>query len=183
LRQQGRTHKTSLLSQGPEIRLFRYRLPLSGGTLAQCLRDISRHTFERVGDDKIIVLNEPLRIKYRILQNEIVQHSIYEEMIGASSVLQNVLTAVQKVAPTDSTVLITGETGTGKELVANAIHRRSPRSARDMIKVNCAALPSELVASELFGHEKGAFTEHCNSASDVSRPRTAERFSWMKLEN
>src|SRR6185295_10689835 len=72
--------------------------------------------------------------------------------------LQHVLTAIEQVAPTVSTVLITGETGTGKELVAHAIHRRSPRSDRALIKVNCAALPAELVASELFGHEKGAFT-------------------------
>jgi formate hydrogenlyase transcriptional activator len=101
------------------------------------------------GDDKT---------KYRLVQNEIVQHSIYEEIIGAASCLQKVLTDIQKVAPTDSTVFITGETGTGKELVARAIHRRSSRSATPMINVNCAALPSELVASELFGHEKGAFT-------------------------
>jgi formate hydrogenlyase transcriptional activator len=111
-----------------------------------------------LGYDEINVLNEPLRIEYRLLQKEIAQHSIDEEIIGASSCLEKVLTAIEKVAPTDSTVLITGETGTGKELVAQAIHRRSPRSARAMIKVNCAALPSELVASELFGHEKGAFT-------------------------
>jgi formate hydrogenlyase transcriptional activator len=101
------------------------------------------------GDDKT---------KYRLVQNEIVLHSIYEEIIGAASCLQKVLTDIQKVAPTDSTVFITGETGTGKELVARAIHRRSSRSATPMINVNCAALPSELVASELFGHEKGAFT-------------------------
>jgi formate hydrogenlyase transcriptional activator len=111
-----------------------------------------------LGDDKTIFLNEPLRMKYRLVQNEIVQHSIYEEIIGGASCLQKVLTDIQKVAPTDSTVFITGETGTGKELVARAIHRRSSRSANPMINVNCAALPSELVASELFGHEKGAFT-------------------------
>src|SRR5213078_1364513 len=72
--------------------------------------------------------------------------------------LQAVLARVSKVAPTDSTVLITGETGTGKELIARAIHKRSTRSARAFVSVNCAAIPSALIPSELFGHEKGAFT-------------------------
>jgi len=93
-----------------------------------------------------------------VLQEEIVERSIYEEIVGSSSSLQKVIAAVEKVASTDSTVLITGETGTGKELIAHAIHRRSPRSDRALVKVNCAALPAELIASELFGHEKGAFT-------------------------
>ena len=99
-----------------------------------------------------------LLLENRVLQEEIVQRSIYEEIVGSSSSLQNVLTAIEQVAPTVSTVLITGETGTGKELVAHAIHRRSPRADRALVKVNCAALPAELIASELFGHEKGAFT-------------------------
>ena len=107
---------------------------------------------------QISVLDEQVQIENRLLQEKIVQSSIYKEMIGASTCLQKVLAAVERVAPTDATVLITGETGTGKELVARAIHRRSRRSAQALIKVNCAALPSELVASELFGHEKGAFT-------------------------
>ena len=84
--------------------------------------------------------------------------SLFEEIVGASSPLRMVLLHVAKVAPTDSTVLITGETGTGKELIARAIHKRSPRSARAFVAVNCAAIPSSLIASELFGHEKGAFT-------------------------
>jgi transcriptional regulator with GAF, ATPase, and Fis domain len=83
---------------------------------------------------------------------------MFEEIVGVSAPLQSVLTDVSKVAPTDSTVLITGETGTGKELVARAIHKRSRRSARAFVSVNCAAIPSSLIASELFGHEKGAFT-------------------------
>src|SRR5256885_925257 len=83
---------------------------------------------------------------------------MFEEIVGASPALQAVLTLVAKVAPTDSTVLVTGETGTGKELVARAIHKRSQRAARAFVSVNCAAVPPSLIASELFGHEKGAFT-------------------------
>ena len=83
---------------------------------------------------------------------------MFGEIVGSSAPLRKVLASIDRVAATESTVLITGETGTGKELVARAIHRGSKRSARPMIKVNCAALPENLVASELFGHEKGAFT-------------------------
>jgi transcriptional regulator with GAF, ATPase, and Fis domain len=83
---------------------------------------------------------------------------MFEEIVGTSAALQSILSRVSKVAPTDSTVLITGETGTGKELVARALHKRSHRSSRAFVSVNCAAIPSDLVASELFGHEKGAFT-------------------------
>ena len=108
--------------------------------------------------EEIKSLKEQLQLENRALQEEIVQRSIYEEIVGSSSSLQRVVAAIERVAPTDSTVLITGETGTGKELVAHAIHRRSDRSARALVKVNCAALPAELIASELFGHEKGAFT-------------------------
>ena len=92
------------------------------------------------------------------LREEVDRSSMFEEIVGASPPLRTVLSQVSKVAPTDSTVLITGETGTGKELVARAIHKRSPRSARAFVAVNCAAIPSSLIASELFGHEKGAFT-------------------------
>jgi PAS domain S-box-containing protein len=92
------------------------------------------------------------------LREEIDKASMFEEIVGSSPVLQTVLSRISKVAPTDSTVLITGETGTGKELVARAIHRRSNRGARAFVSVNCAAIPRELIASELFGHEKGAFT-------------------------
>jgi formate hydrogenlyase transcriptional activator len=93
-----------------------------------------------------------------VLREEIDKTSMFEEIAGSSPPLRAVLSHVSKVAPTDSTVLITGETGTGKELIARAIHKRSTRSARAFVAVNCAAIPLSLIASELFGHEKGAFT-------------------------
>src|SRR5882724_7285712 len=92
------------------------------------------------------------------LREEIVRASMFEEIVGSSAALRRVLEQVSKVAPTDSTVLILGETGTGKELIARAIHNRSKRAGRAFIRVNCAAMPLSLIASELFGHEKGAFT-------------------------
>ena len=92
------------------------------------------------------------------LREEIDKASMFEEIVGTSPALKSVLSRISKVAPIDSTVLITGETGTGKELVARAIHRRSNRASRAFVSVNCSAIPRELIASELFGHEKGAFT-------------------------
>lgn len=92
------------------------------------------------------------------LREDIDHASMFEEIVGSSAPLRLVLAQVGKVAPTDSTVLILGETGTGKELVARAIHKRSRRSTRAFIRVNCSAIPQSLIASELFGHEKGAFT-------------------------
>ncbi len=92
------------------------------------------------------------------LREEIDRFSMYEAIVGSSQALRRVLSEISKVAPTDSTVLISGETGTGKELIAGAIHKRSKRSERAFIRVNCAAIPPSLIASELFGHEKGAFT-------------------------
>jgi formate hydrogenlyase transcriptional activator len=97
--------------------------------------------------------------KENLALREEIDHSLmFEEIVGSSAALRKVLAQVAKVAPVDSTVLIFGETGTGKELIARAIHKRSKRSSRVFIRVNCAAIPSSLIASELFGHEKGAFT-------------------------
>ncbi len=109
-------------------------------------------------------INERKRAEERLqhenvaLREELDKASMFEEIVGTSPALKNVLSRISKVAPSYSTVLITGETGTGKELVARAIHRRSDRASRAFVSVNCAAIPRDLIASELFGHEKGAFT-------------------------
>jgi len=108
--------------------------------------------------EEIKKLKDQLYHENIALREEIDRSSMFEEIVGESPALQAVLSHVVKVAPADSTVLITGETGTGKELVARAIHKRSSRAARAFVSANCAAIPPSLIASELFGHEKGAFT-------------------------
>src|SRR5215469_7487002 len=108
--------------------------------------------------EEIKRLKDELYHENLALKEEIDHASMFEEIVGTSKGLRCVLAQVDKVAPTDSTVLITGETGTGKELVARAIHKRSQRSSRAFVTVNCAAIPATLIGSELFGHERGAFT-------------------------
>jgi formate hydrogenlyase transcriptional activator len=108
--------------------------------------------------DKIERLKEKLEREKLYLEEEIRTESNFAEIIGESAALRRVLKEVETVAPTDSTVLIRGETGTGKELIARALHDLSPRRARTLVKLNCAAIPTGLLESELFGHEKGAFT-------------------------
>jgi formate hydrogenlyase transcriptional activator len=101
---------------------------------------------------------EHLQNENLVLREEIDRSSMFEEIVGSSKPIRQLLKQVEKVAPSDSTVLILGKTGTGKELIARALHRRSKRASRPFICVNCAAIPQSLIASELFGHEKGAFT-------------------------
>jgi PAS domain S-box-containing protein len=120
-------------------------------------RDRSQAALQKAFEE-IKVLKDKLYEENLALREEVDQASMFEEIIGTSLALQEVLSRVAKVAPSDSTVLITGETGTGKELVARAIHKRSQRAGCAFVSVNCAAIPSSLIASELFGHEKGAFT-------------------------
>lgn len=112
----------------------------------------------RIAFEEIKRLRDQLHQENLALKEEIDQASMFEEIVGCSDALRRVLVQVEKVAPTDSTVLITGETGTGKELIARAIHKRSKRAGQAFISVNCASIPASLIASELFGHEKGAFT-------------------------
>ncbi|HXM26786.1 MAG TPA: sigma 54-interacting transcriptional regulator, partial [Chthoniobacterales bacterium] len=124
--------------------------------------DVTEHHRARADLEK--AFEEIKRLKDRLhdenlaLREQIDEAFMFEEIVGASPALQTVLSSIVKVAPTDSTVLITGETGTGKELIARAIHKHSQRSGQAFISVNCASIPSGLIASELFGHEKGAFT-------------------------
>src|SRR6202011_2834591 len=124
--------------------------------------DVSEQVKARMEAEKafaeIKILKDQLAKENIALREEIDKASMFEEIVGTSHALRLVLSCIAKVAPTDSTVLITGETGTGKELVARAIHKRSHRSARAFVGVNCAAIPRDLIGSELFGHEKGAFT-------------------------
>src|SRR6201998_263919 len=110
------------------------------------------------------------------LREEIDKASMFEEIVGISPALHAVLSRVSKVAPTDSTVLITGETGTGKELIARAVHKRSQRCSRAFVGVNCAAIPRDLIASELFGHEKGAI------AADTFRSDLFYRLNVFPIE-
>ena len=120
-------------------------------------RDRSQAELQKAFEE-IKALKDRLYEENLALREEVDQVSMFEEIVGNSAALRDVLSRVAKVAPSDSTVLITGETGTGKELVARAIHKRSSRASRAFVSVNCAAIPSSLIASELFGHEKGAFT-------------------------
>jgi formate hydrogenlyase transcriptional activator len=109
-------------------------------------------------NSRLAAAEEMTRNENLALREQIERNSMFEDIVGSSAALRRVLSQVGKVAPSDSTVLILGETGTGKELIARAIHRRSTRAKKAFIAVNCAAIPPSLIASELFGHEKGAFT-------------------------
>jgi formate hydrogenlyase transcriptional activator len=108
--------------------------------------------------DRLQLLTDKLAQEKLYLEDEIRTEANFEEIVGQSTQLRRVLGLVETVAPTDSTVLVYGDTGTGKELIARAIHNLSPRRARTFVKLNCAAIPTGLLESELFGHEKGAFT-------------------------
>jgi formate hydrogenlyase transcriptional activator len=161
-----RERKRALSSGSPleiEARFLRYDgeyrwLFLHYKPLKDQLGRITRWVVPAIDIDDRKRSEERLQHENVALREEIDKASMFEEIVGSSAALQTVLSNIVKVAPTDSTVLITGETGTGKELIARAIHKRSQRSGQAFISVNCASIPSSLIASELFGHEKGAFT-------------------------
>ena len=138
-----------------EAELERQRLQAS----QDLLTETSRLYRELQGREaEIRELKDQLYRENLALRDEVDRTSMFEEIVGSSDALKAVLTRIAKVAPTDSTVLIAGETGTGKELIARAVHKRSRRSTRAFVSVNCAALAPALITSELFGHERGAFT-------------------------
>jgi len=138
-----------------EAELERQRLNASQELLVETTR-LYRELQER--EAEIRALKDRLQRENLALRDEVDRASMFEEIVGSSNTLQTVLSRVAKVAATDSTVLISGETGTGKELIARAVHKRSQRSGRAFVSVNCAALAPGLISSELFGHEKGSFT-------------------------
>jgi len=129
-----------------------------GAFLAQVANQIALAVDNAIAYGEIASLKDKLTQEVIYLQDEIRAELKFEEIVGASDALRRVLAEVETVAPTDSTVLIYGETGTGKELVARAIHNLSSRNSNAFVKLNCAAIPTGLLESELFGHEKGAFT-------------------------
>lgn len=150
-----------------QVILSQAAVAIENAKLAQGMRDeiLMRRKVEeelRGALKEVADLKNRLEAENLYLQEEIQTEHDFEEIIGGSDVLQRCLYKVDQVANTEATVLILGETGTGKELIARAVHSRSPRSGRPLVKVNCAALPRTLIESELFGHEKGAFTGAIN---------------------
>jgi formate hydrogenlyase transcriptional activator len=153
---------------------FQHRVPFTGGDELAHLGRVFNETAERLRDlyqslrtkeahletafEEIRELKDQLYKENLALREQIDRDSMFENIVGSSEPLRKVVTQISKVAPSDSTVLILGETGSGKELIARAIHKRSKRAERAFIGVNCGAIPGSLIASELFGHEKGAFT-------------------------
>ena len=134
------------------------RLRLVAGIFANALMRRRKETALKEALAENVALRERLEAENAVWREEVLLRDSFDELVGESPALRRVLLQVEQVAPTDSTVLVLGETGTGKDLIATAIHRRSRRAERPLIRVNCAALPATLIESELFGHEKGAFT-------------------------
>ena len=168
-----------MLRHDGEYRWFLFRLnPLKDehGQITRWYGTATDIHDRKQGEDRLQQENAALR-------EEIDETSMFEEIVGTSPALQTVLSRISKVAPTDSTVFITGETGTGKELVARAIHRQSGRTSRAFVSVNCAAIPRDLILSELFGHEKGAFTGATQRRLGRFELADGGTISWMRWAN
>src|SRR5262249_32527492 len=133
-------------------------LPEEVELLSQVAQQIAIAVENALAHRQIVEFNDELPKEMLYREDEIRTDHNYEEIVGDSSALRRALKQLEIVGPTDSTVLIQGETGTGKELVARALHNLSQRRERTFVKINCAAIPTGLLESELFGHERGAFT-------------------------
>jgi len=140
----------------PDVQVDRLRLMAQVFGNALTRRDVERKFQASLAE--VQNLKQRLLAESRYLEKEIAETGRFEEIIGECGAIQAIMRQVEQVAPTDATILILGETGTGKELVARTVHRLSTRNHRPLVKVNCATLPSTLIESELFGHERGAFT-------------------------
>ncbi|QVL47551.1 MAG: sigma 54-interacting transcriptional regulator [Thiocapsa sp.] len=138
----------------PEVR----RLRLLAGVFANAMLRRRKEVELKAALAENLALRERVEAENAVWREEVLHCREFDELVGESPALKRVLLQVEQVAPTDSTVLVLGETGTGKDLIATAVHKRSRRAERPLIRVNCAALPATLIESELFGHEKGAFT-------------------------
>ena len=141
--------------------------------LSQAAGQIAIAVDNALAYEEIVQLKEKLAQEKLYLEEEIRSEMDFEQIVGSSAAIKQVLQLVETVAPSDSTVLLLGETGTGKELIARAIHDRSRRNERTFVKLNCAAIPTGLLESELFGHEKGAFTGAINQK--VGRMELADK--------
>jgi formate hydrogenlyase transcriptional activator len=150
----GRLIGTAVFSRRTALEFDQDQLSL----LSDASRALSVAVANALANEEIRVLRDQLETENVELRAKLGQAPWFEEIVGESPALRRVLESVEQVAPGDTTVLLTGETGSGKELIARAIHRRSPRSKGPLVTVHCAAIPNTLLASELFGHERGAFT-------------------------
>jgi len=148
------------------------------------LSDVSRAigvaVANALANEEIQKLRDQLEAENITLRAQLDQAPWFEDIVGNSRVPARVLEAVEQVAATNATLIVAGETGTGKELIARAVHRRSTRAHGPLVMVNCSAIPGALLASELFGHERGAFTGRSSAARDDSSKRTAARSSWTR---
>jgi DNA-binding NtrC family response regulator len=154
----GEERAVECMREGASDYLLKDRLTRLGTAVSRALAERELRGQKVAAEKALQKLMERLEVENEYLQQEINRAVHFQELIGASVALQRVREQIQQVAKTDATVLILGETGTGKELIARAVHQQSSRGERPLVKVNCASLPPSLIESELFGHEKGAFT-------------------------